>query len=81
MATFKEESKQNWNGQRTYETINAGSFQRIADSLERIEKPYLDLIRRNEYLENRNKDLRKAIESCKRSNTSLKGWITRLKNK
>lgn len=63
------------------ETINTGSLQRIADSLEKMEKPFDKLIRDNEYYRERNKRQQDRIQSLERSNSALKGHITRLKKK
>lgn len=80
-SSFREFSKKDFTGLETTENIKVGALQRIADSLERMEKPHLDLIRKVEYLDRRRKELRDEVESLKRRNRSLKGWVTRLKKK
>jgi hypothetical protein len=80
MDELREKSKQNFNGGNTLESIQTGCIQRIADSLERMEKPYLDLIRKAEYLEKKNRELRSEIQLLENRNRSLKGWVTRLRN-
>lgn len=82
---FKEISKQNYNppfgGSPTREDLNVGCLQRIADSLEKMEKPYLrllgdvqHLVGRVHFLEHDNKRMAKRI-------SALQGVITKLKKK
>lgn len=59
--------------------VNAGSLQRIADSLEHIEKPYLKLIDDAESLRRLYQENINQIERLRRSNAALRGQITKMK--
>lgn len=64
----------------TFEEVQLGAIQRIADSLERIEKPFKELIESNEYLRKRVRNQNDEIHKLEKKMRSYKGWITRLKN-
>lgn len=75
----REESKINWEGSRTTESINSGSFQRIADSLEKMERPFSDLLsERKKYEEWYHGESEKNRKLYRRI-SALKGVITKLK--
>lgn len=63
----------------TSEEVQLGVIQRIADSLERIEKPFKELIDSNEYLRKRVRNQNDEIHKLEKKIRSYKGWITRLK--
>ncbi len=80
---YREESRKNWGttGEGlTIEQINLGAFLRIADSLERMEKPYKKLLDDTDYLQRRHKENLDRIEYLERSRAALKGVITKIKN-
>ncbi|MGG5486284.1 hypothetical protein [Gaetbulibacter sp. PBL-D1] len=86
MENFKQESRKNYgssNEQKSasLEQLNTGCLQRIADSLEKIENPYQELLETNEYLRRRYRKLSSDIETLRYQNRALKGVITRMKNK
>lgn len=82
-SNLKDISRINWTGEipASLEEISAWALCRIADSLEKMEKPFDQLLKDSAYY----KDLaaRRAlrIEELKRSISSLKGHLTRHKNK
>lgn len=68
--------------------VQAGALQRIADSLEKMEKPFADQIKEierlksdNAYLYKRLAEERDKAEALSRSIASYRGHLTRLKNK
>lgn len=63
----------------TFEEVQLGVIQRIADSLERMEKPFKELIESNEYLRKRVRNQNDEIHKLEKKIRSYKGWITRLK--
>jgi hypothetical protein len=78
---FRELSKENWGHDNSIESINAGSFQRIADASELMAKNHREMQASIESMEIANKNLRKRNEDLWISNYHLRGHITRLKNK
>ncbi len=82
---YRQESKKNWGANQSVslnqDQIKTGTMLRIADSLERMEQPYLKLISDLEYLRSRNKFLSEENERLRNSNRGFKSAITRLKNK
>ncbi|WP_439473812.1 hypothetical protein [Algoriphagus formosus] len=65
----------------SYEEIQTGCLQRIANSLEKIEQPYQKLISDYEYLKVVNARLRDSNEKLLNQLRAYKGHITRLKRK
>jgi hypothetical protein len=82
MATLRETSKQNYacTG-TTADQINAGSLQRIADSLEKMEQPYLQLLRDNEFLNRRYKEQQADLQRMAKRIWAYQGVITKMKKK
>lgn len=79
--SHKDESRGNWgcrNRNPKTEELQLGAMQRIADSLEKIEQPYLRLIERNEYLRRRVAQQAYDIHRLKNQNRGFKSWVTRL---
>ena len=77
--TQREESRQNWIGKNTVESVNAGSLQRIADAVETMAKSYNDL---REESEKYQRWYRTERASSKRANSrisALQGVITKMK--
>lgn len=83
--SFKELSRQIFSKSpiedTTYEMINAGSLQRIADATELMAKNHDDLIRRAQFLEESRNNWRSQAEASQRQVNALKGVITKLKKK
>ena len=82
--SYKEDSKKNYgtySDALTLEQINTGVLMRIADSVEKMEQPYLRLIREMEYYRDQTKKLKYENDFLKNSNRGLKSYITRIKNK
>jgi hypothetical protein len=63
----------------TAEQINCGSLLRIADSLERMEKPFVELLRENKRLREIFEEDQKTLARLYRQRSALRGVITRLK--
>ncbi len=84
MKNYKEESRKNWgtsDDKLSIEQIQIGAILRIADAAEAMAKNHVQL--QNDYnnmLESRNY-WRNEAESLRKSNISLKGVITKTKNK
>jgi hypothetical protein len=84
MPNFKEHSKTKWSKPNHSEypgdaEVQIGCLQRIADSLENMEQPYLKLISERERYErwyNEEKVKRRKLE---KSNAALIGVINRMK--
>lgn len=79
MSTIREDSKKSWTSNNSIEDINGGSLQRIADSLERIEKPYLKLLNDVEYYKKMANRRLMRIETLERSRNTYKGLYNKLK--
>lgn len=78
---YREESRKDYWSKRpmTNEDLQTGAVMRMADSLEKMEKPWADLISDNKWLRgcyDRNTD---TIADLRRSNAALKGVITKMK--
>lgn len=69
------------NDKPTMDEIQLGVSQRMADSLERMEKPYLKLIDDLEWYRKRYRDQRDEIKTLNNRISALKGVVTRYKNK
>lgn len=80
MMEMRVLSRKTWQGSGTIEEINAGSLQRIADAVETISKPYLELLNQVERLKEYNARLVRELSQAQRSNAALRGQITKLKN-
>lgn len=82
---YKKESRKKWGNDQTApldrEQITLGAILRIADAIEALAENHNSLIRDNNYLTDRVKELRDALNAVQRSNTALKGHITRLKRR
>lgn len=82
---FREASSRDWKtgseSGATFEEINSGSLQRIADATEKMAKRYDDLIYDRDLYMKMYKDKRGESESLFRSNAALRGVITKLKKK
>lgn len=65
----------------SFDQINTGSLLRIADSLEKIEKPYLQLIEEVEFYRNGFFRHRNERDRVRNQLAGTKAWSTRQKNK
>lgn len=81
MGTMREDSKINWNSNKTIEEINAGSFQRIADAAEKMAGNYIMLQNDNDRIERNLKKEREKNLILRRRISALQGVITKLKKK
>ncbi len=81
--TYKVKSRLNWwkEGEPSTDELKLGCLQRIADSLEKMEKPFKDLLEHNEYLKGRLREEQAAGRHLNRRIASLRGAITRMKKK
>ena len=83
--SYKEGSRVNWgtsrSGNLTDAQIQLGATLRIADSLEKMEQPYLKLISDVEYLRKSRRNLTSENEHLRRSNAAIKGHFSRLKKR
>lgn len=82
---YREESRANW-GQEgdaplTLDQIKVGALLRIADATEKMAKRHTDLIAERDDYERRWKRAAERAAELERSNTALKGHVTRLRNK
>lgn len=81
MSTLIELSRQEFTGTGSHEDIQAGCLQRIADSLERIERPYLRLLEEVERSKRSREFDRQYNLRLSHQIAGLKGYIKRMKNK
>lgn len=81
MASFREHSKQNWNSSSSVDHINAGSLQRIADATEVMSQNYVQLQNERDSYKRIADSRYEAIKRLERSNSALRGQITKLKKK
>lgn len=83
--SYKEESKKNYGRKDaenlSIEQLNTGCLMRIADSLEKIEKPYVEMIDALKWYKKEYLIQNEQIDKLLLSNRALKGVITRMKNK
>lgn len=77
--SMRDMSRKEFEGRTTFEPINAGSLQRIADATELMAKGYTELIRERDYYEQRAKRLAAENERLTRQRSALRGAITRMK--
>lgn len=80
---FRQTSREDW-GQAddlavTVSNIQLGAILRIADSLEKMEKPFIRLLDRIEYLESSNKRMTARIDKKNRQIAAYKGIVKRMK--
>lgn len=86
IKTFKDQSRGNWHNEKnqtsaTFEQINTGSLQRIADATEAIAKYHVKLIKDRDMYEKLYKEYFSFYQKeCKRT-AALRGVITKLKKK
>ena len=84
MSDFREASLKHYRLNRdlpSTEEINAGSLQRIADATEKMARRHTELIAENESLGKRLNYSIKRCEQVERSNSALRGVITRLRRR
>jgi hypothetical protein len=82
---YKEESRTNWGATVESETninrdqIQLGAILRIADSLERMEQPFIKILEERDYYSRKHQENKAEIRKLKKSNAALKGVINKLK--
>lgn len=83
MSDFKEESKKDWHSKaETSDThLQIGCLQRIAESLEKMEQPFTQLINDRTWYENSWKRAVYDNKCLKRRVAALQGVITKMKKK
>lgn len=81
--TYVAKSRSKWwtEDKPNIEQLQIGCLQRMADSLENMEKPFKDLIEHNEYLKGRLREEQAAGRHLNRRIASLRGAIKRMKKK
>ena len=81
--SYAEESRSNWGtskeGKLTYEQITLGALLRIADATEKMALNHDRLVSDLEHYKKRTRGLCGQMERLNRSNSALRGHITRLK--
>ena len=80
--SYREGSRENYgtyNENLKLDQIQLGALLRIADSLEKIEKPYADLINNAEFYKNCSQNARNRENKLKKKVAGLRGYITRIK--
>lgn len=82
--SLKDESRKEygiWGSTANTDELQAGCLQRIADSLERMEQPFRNLLEHNEYLKSRLREEQAAVRHLHRRIACLRGVITKMKGK
>lgn len=76
---YKSESRKEWysTGELSTDKLSLGCLMRIADSLERMEEPYLRILERIRGMEHSSRERMEKIRDLKRSNAALRGHLTR----
>jgi hypothetical protein len=83
---YKQESRKDWGvnqdaeAKLTLDQIKAGAILRIADSLERMEKPFADLIAENQRLKDSKNYWVARCNTLKRSVNAYKGIVKKKKS-
>jgi len=84
---YREESRNHWGAELdsstnlSIEQINCGALLRIADATEKMAQSYQALIEDRDYYKKRHIECVQEIRSLKKSNSALRGQITKLKKK
>jgi len=79
--SLRDKSRRNWvNEQDSNENIQLGCMLRIADATELMAKRYADLINERDQAKRSAEYWRACSDRRERSNRSLRGQITKLKN-
>ena len=83
-TTYKDHSRTNWSTvgeiRPTFEALNLGCLQRIADATELVAKNHDQLQRRAEWAEGRVKDLQAQCDRLQHSNAALRGHLKHIKS-
>lgn len=81
--TLRQRSKADYspNGENSYELINAGSLQRIADATELMASKYIQMEKDLKWYKEMYAKHSDKISHFEKSNAALKGHITRLKKR
>lgn len=81
---LRDASKSNYSpemGAGTYEEINCGSLQRIADAMDKMASSYDRLREERDRYEQWYRDRNLRVEELERQVAALRGVITKLRNK
>lgn len=81
MATIAEDAKKAWNSGGTWESINAGNLQRIADAVEKMSGSYAVVINERDYYQGQYRAQIRKREEAERTIRALRGVITKMKRK
>lgn len=81
MATIREISKRNWNGDNSHRDIDSGSLQRIADATEIMAQNFIQLQNDRDMYKRWWKEQQEESARLSRRVSALQGVITKLKNK
>lgn len=76
---MRETSKIDWDHQDNNAAIQLGCLQRIADASEKMAANYSSLLGDNDFLRARVNLLRGQVDTLRRSNAALRGYVRRLK--
>lgn len=80
--SWRDSSKEGWgctDREPTLEQINAGSFMRIADAVERMAQRHTELMEQRDRFEKWYREEQKRNDYLKRGNASLRGHLKRTK--
>lgn len=80
---LKDDTKQDFESadKNTWESLQTGCLMRIADATESMAKEYNRLIADNQYLSRTRRNLADENKRVRRSNSALRGVITKMKRK
>lgn len=88
MSTTREQSKLNWTGSNDFESVNTGSFQRIADAVEKMTDGFNAVLKeREDHKAWRERyrtwwdEEKKKVAARDRQIASLRGQITKLRKR
>ncbi len=81
MSTMREESRKEFTGDNTFEGIQAGSLQRIADAVEKMVGDWDRLQRRAKWAEEALERANVRADHAEHQARALRGVITKLKRK
>ncbi len=77
----RQQSREGWNAEETFEAINAGSLQRIADATEKMAQNYVKLENDYKYMREDRDRYRARYEKELKRSAAYRGVINRMKKK
>ena len=77
--SLRDSSKQEWCGGNNLDQINAGSFQRMADAIEKVAAPHREALDSARRFEEYWRRAQEEVARLRRSAAALRGQITKLK--